>query len=429
MKKQFSLLLLMLLTGAIYAQKSVDPCQKKVVALDSIFRLSEYETALSLFDDLRKNCNSQRESFQYQGVDLLKYRISTQKEPAAREKSIRDLLAYYDEYAKVVPSKAKSVGVKKAMVLSDYEIGTPDEIYAMLDKSFITDRDSFDDPKAIMQYFKLYYDKFKKGDKDITVVSLFSKQDDIDQLIASKISKLNDKEARPFNQVSKSIGNLVKKEADCKSLSSYYNTSFEQKKTDTLWLQVASERLLASSCTADPVFLSIAQQSFKLKPTSKTAFGLGIAYQRQGKIDESARYFEQSAELESKPLEKANRYFILASSIYRNRDNAKAKASALKALQFDPAMGKAWLLLAQMYASGSKGCTNSGFEKRALNLLASETALKAGVANPKMKNTAEDASKKYLADAPTSQEIKEAGMAGKTITFGCWINEKVNIPK
>ncbi|RYG03489.1 MAG: hypothetical protein EOO07_31870, partial [Chitinophagaceae bacterium] len=212
------------------------------------------------------------------------------------------------------------------------------------------------------------------------LTNLFATQDQVDALLALQASGLDEKQARPYKQVSKSIANLVKKEADCKTLGAYYGEAYDAHKNDTLWLQVAAIRLAESGCTGDASFLKISETAHSLKPTAKTAYGLGVAYQRTGKNDLAARYLEESAELETNKMEKANRYFVLASSIYKGKDNAKAKANALKALGVDKTMGKAWLFLAQLYASGGKNCAANDFEKKALNLLAAETALKAGVA-------------------------------------------------
>lgn len=428
MKKQF-LYLLLLITGAASAQKSQDPCLEKSRQIDSLYQIGQFQSALPLFDDARKTCNDQRGKFFVQGGELLKFRIGREKDQEAKAKLIKDLLAYYDENARLVPSESQAAGVRKAMAMQNYQMGSEGEIFAVLDKSFTTSPDSFTDPEATLLYFRLYHEKFKSGDKTVSLADLLAKQDAIDALLSRQSGVVSEKDARPYKQVSRSMGKMVKADIDCKKLSEYYLSAFEAHKSDTIWLNVAATRLTENSCTSDPAFLTIATEAHKVKPTARTAYGLGVAYQRTGKSDLAARYLEESAELETNVSEKASRYFVLGTSVYKGKDNAKAKASLLKALKLEPTMGKVWLSLAQMYASASKTCGTTPFEKKALNLLAAETALKATSANPKMKEAAEATAKKFQAQAPSADEIKEAGMKGKTVTFGCWINESVTLKK
>ena len=84
--------------------------------------------------------------------------------------------------------------------------------------------------------------------------------------------------------------------------------------------------------------------------------------------------------------------------------------------------------MAQIYA-GATECAKNDFEKKALNILASQTALRAIEAEPSIKPTAERQSELFLKRGPTSEDIQKSKMAGKTISYDCFIKNSVTIPK
>ena len=62
-----------------------------------------------------------------------------------------------------------------------------------------------------------------------------------------------------------------------KNLIPFYQKSFEEKKTDVVWLKRAAERLEAKDCDSDPLFAKISEQLHKLNPTAESAYLLGVA--------------------------------------------------------------------------------------------------------------------------------------------------------
>mgnify|MGYP006210048081 CR=1 FL=1 len=97
---------------------------------------------------------------------------------------------------------------------------------------------------------------------------------------------------------------------------------------------------------------------------------------------------------------KAAIYYEIASA-FRNLDKAESKKYALRSAELNPKSGKPYLLLAEMYSSGTKECGANDFERKALVWLAMDAAKKAENAEPKYKATVAKtapllALKKYL---------------------------------
>ncbi len=135
--------------------------------------------------------------------------------------------------------------------------------------------------------------------------------------------------------------------------------------------------------------------------------------------------------MEQNPERKSDIYYHIASSA-RNSDKGVTKKYIQKAIDLNPKNGQAYLMLSEMYATvpANDECGLNNFERKTLNYLAIDAAKKAEVAEPKYKAAVEAAVKRYEKNLPTKEEAKVMGKRkGDDVTFGCWINEKVTLPK
>ena len=86
------------------------------------------------------------------------------------QKNIKqDLLKLYDEWLINFPEYRgrKIVGEiisNKAQVMVDYKLASNQEIYNIFNKAYTEDRSSFDDPKPLYNYFKVYFQLYKEGE-------------------------------------------------------------------------------------------------------------------------------------------------------------------------------------------------------------------------------------------------------------------------
>ena len=92
------------------------------------------------------------------------------------------------------------------------------------------------------------------------------------------------------------------------------------------------------------------------------------------------------------------------------------------------AMGAAYLLIANLYASSANNCGNSQFEKRAVYWLAAKEARKAANVDASIKKIATRTAESYEGRAPTKTDIFTEGNAGQVIRFSCWIGQSVTVP-
>ncbi len=421
MKKGLALLLF---SGFYAIAQDVSPqCEQLIRETDSLLGIVEYDKAIANWQKSKEICANTSAEVYSQGTTLLRRELDMATAGEAKKAAAKNLLAHYAEQQKHFPKLDRAIAVKRALLMREYEVGSPMESYALLDEMFRTRTEYFHDPEGLFAYFSLYFDRYKNGDKTVTLAKILEKRDALDMHFAA----LSD--GGIYKRVSSSISALVDPEIDCTKLASYYKEVKPSREKDTLWLDIASKRLYDKQCFEAPELLELAQAAYALRPSVSNAYTLGLLMYRSGKSAQAAQYFETSANLETDSMRKAETLFTVASSVYMGSDYAKVVEFANKASKADSRFTKAHLLLAQTYASAGKNCTDDDFEKRALNWLAINEVKKAIALQPSLESSMRKLIGHYEKSAPGADEIKSRKMGGKAISYGCWINQTVIVPK
>ena len=453
MKAKLTLVLLIAASFFVNAQGG-DKCPEDIQYLVQFSKSKDYNDAYPYLQSMRKECPSYHKAIYIYGEFILKDKIENAQTPEEKEGFVKDLVALYGEHDKNFPGNGAGNTMKKGMLLLENKVGTKDEAYGYLDTAFKTDAENFTSAKALYTYFELFVDDYEAGTKGITLQQVFDKYDEIvekleleekalsDELdvLLNKIEAqeaLTDKEANlkarneynleQFSVVKGSMDAKIVLLSTCDKLIPFYQKSFEEKKNDVLWLKRAAERLEAKDCDSDPLFTKISEQLHKLNPTAESAYLLGVAAQRAKNITKALEYFNQSAELFTDATKKAKVYYKIA-TMYGTGNKTQARTYARKALSAKPSFGQAYMLMAQLYASSANDCGKTPFEKRAVYWLCAQYANKAAAVDPGLKATASRQAASYNASAPSKTDIFNEAMAGKTISFNCWIGESVKVP-
>ena len=423
-------------------------------------KAKNYDAAYEPWMELRERNPKFNSAIFVYGERILKYKI---KNSSDEEKInyINDLGNLWNEKRINFPNKTPlgDVLAKSAQLLYDYmnELNmTKSDVYDKFDNAFITDSETFNNPKNLYTYFKLIvmlYDEQLKSAEEF-----FTKYDEISEKVEREIknytnnvnkflsedvsesevelSKKDQRKVKSFNsflkaydQISKGMEIDLGDRANCANLIPLYEKNYEEKKDDGIWLQRALNRLFNKECVDSELFVKILQQKNMLEPNASTSYYLGIIKSKEGKSTEALEYYNQAIELENDSYEKAKILFRIATKFRKDGLFSKARLYYVKALKFNPSMGKCYLAIAQMYASSAKHCGSDNFTQRAVYWLASKEALKAGRVDRKLKKSANQSSRNYLAKAPQKSEIFSSGREGEIIRVGCWIGRSVKVPK
>ena len=408
-------------------------CPSKMTEYQELFKAKKITESFDTWTAVSKNCPKQNEAVYTDGIEILQYKIDNAASAEEKEKLVRDVLKLYDQYNKYFPLTTTDFEVNKAMTLVANKIDAKEEIFTLLDRGFTKASNKVTAANAIYTYFSMYCEKFNNGDKSITSNSVLEKytlvNSLLNQLQAAKPDSNESEQAKQnsdYKTAQTAINKLIKDLATCENLDAFYTKNYTDNQENEDWITSALLSL-SGKCSAKPIFNTLAEKLYAMKVTAQSANFMALANLQQRKFPEAIKFYNESAELQTNPIEKAKIYYTLATGLLAN-DLPKSKEYLKKALSSDPKMGKAYLFLAQLYSNSANDCGKTDFEKKAVYYLAIQTAQKAGVAEPRLKPTADKAAKDYEAKSLTADEISKAKMNGKLVTIGCWINETITFP-
>jgi len=447
-----------LILAPLNAQSS-EECLQNLSIFAEFAKVKNYDEAYEPWRKVREECPSLNVAIYSYGERILKDRYK--KQPANQKQAVvADLMSLYDEWLLNFPTK-RNVKVEgdiissKAQSMIDFKMPDKMETYKTFDLAFTTDPKSFTNPKGLYNYFKTFYDLYKEDTYGVTMEQLFTKYEEVSEKfelestnLARKLDIILKKEEEGNPITSREIRNkrgyginsnaiatylrnldaIISKEASCFNLVPLYQRNFEENKTDVLWLKRAASRMDSKDCSDDPLFVTLVEALHNLDPSADSAYYLGLLNDKKGNNKDALKYYEESITLEGDSYKKAKILYKIAIKFKNAGRKSSARSYAMKALKYQPSMGRAYLMISNLYASSANDCGDSQFNKRAVYWLAANTARKAGEVDASIKKDARKTAEAFVGRAPSKTDIFTEGNQGATIKFSCWINSSVKVP-
>ena len=443
----------------VSAQNS-EECLQDLSIFAEYAKVKNYDEAYGPWLKVREACPSLNVAIFSYGERILKDRIK-KATPETRDAETADLIKLYDQWLENFPTR-RNVSVSgdiissKAQAMLDYKTADKMEVYKTFDLAYQTDAKSFSNPKELYNYFKTLYDLYKEGNQGVTMEQLFNKYEEVSEKfeiesinLAKKLdvilkkqeegTPLSSREVRSkrvyginSNAIGTFLSNLdaiISKEATCVNLVPLYKRNFEEFKSDAVWLKRAASRMDSKECSDDPFFVTLVEALHTLDPSADSAYYLGILKDKAGDSQEALKYYEESISLQTDPYKKAKILYKIAIKFKSAGRKSSARSYAIKALRFQPSMGRAYLMISNLYAGSANDCGETQFNKRAVYWLAAQMAFKAGEVDASIKKLALKTARSYEGRAPSKTEIFTEGNQGATIEFDCWIKSSVKVPE
>jgi len=454
MKKEFYCMMIGLLaiTGTANSQAQNPECMTNLSIYGEHAKVKNYDAAYTPWKMVYETCPSINKANFSLGEKILSYKIDNSS-GTEKDGYISDLLAMYDNSLKVFPDKFPKavVAIDKALLLYDNKMASNEELYNMLHVAFEQDASNFKNPKALYLYFSSLVDLYNEGKKDLQTV--FDTYDDVTEKIEEENEKLTDiisqllpkeeagtltsKEKKrlkvattnsePYGKIAGSVDSKLGALADCENLIPLYQKSFESKKTDVTWVKRAVGRMFSKDCIDDPMFQKLFEAQLALDPSADAYVYGGTLKKKAGDNKGAIADFNKALQLETDPKKKSNIAYKIATS-YRRTSKSTARNYAQKAIDANASNGRAYLLIANLYATSANDCGSTPFEKRAIYWKAADMARRAGRVDPSLSSTANQSAASYSAKAPSKTDIFNSGMAGKTVSFSCWVGGSITVP-
>lgn len=441
-----------MLTGLSMAQAQNPECMTNLSIYAEHAKVKNYDAAYEPWKMVYESCpDINRANFTY-GERILAHKIENST-GADKDGYVQELMSLYDNSIKYFPTNFTKAGVAidKALLLYDNKMASDEELFNMLDKAFKDDRANFKNPKALYLYFSSLVDLHGAGKKDLqdvfdTYDNVIEKIEEENKKLTDVVTKLLPKDSlgtltskeksqlrvastnsESYGKVAGSVDSKLGALADCDNLIPLYEKNYEEKKGDVNWVKGAVGRMFSKDCTDDPMFRKLFEAQLALDPSASAYLYGGTLKQKSGDTKGAIEDFNKAVELETDSYKKSNILYKIATTV-RKISKSQARSYALKAIDADPANGRAYLLIANLYASSANDCGSTPFEKRAIYWKAADMARKAGRVDPSLSSTASQTAASYDAKAPTKEMIFSSGKAGQTISFSCWVGGSVTVP-
>ena len=455
MKKKLYLTMIavLMVMGVSMAQAQNPECMTNLSIYAEHAKVKNYDAAYEPWKMVMDNCPAlNKANFTY-GERILKFKIKNSS-GADKDGYEQDLMTLYDDSCKYFPTKYTPVDIvtKKAIYKSDNKLANDQQLYDMIKPSFESSLGSFKNPKVLYIYFSSLVNLHNAGSKDLQEVfdvydDLTIQNEKINKGYTDKITKLLAKEeAKTFTSkeiknlgiysrnselLGKVVGSIDAKLgglADCENLIPLYEKNYDARKGDVKWVKRAVSRMYSKECTDDPMFQKLFEAQLALDPSAEAYFYSGILKDKAGDKNGAVADFNKSVELESDNTRKSEILYKIATIMKKRGSKGQSRSYAQKALNANASNGKAYLLIASLYASSANSCGDDSFTKRAVYWKAAEMARKAGRVDPSLSGRANKAAASYSAKAPSKTDIFNSGKAGQTISFSCWMGGSVKVP-
>jgi tetratricopeptide (TPR) repeat protein len=451
MKKRIILLaniLLFIGLTAVNAQSTDRDCTIKYNLFKGDYQSKKYDAAYPNWIDLMDNCPKLSINIYKYGDKLAEERY---KKATNKDEAFALVKRVYEQRLEHYPNNdAAKVHSDYATFLIKEKRATDDEIFTLLEKAYSIDPTRMG-VKNIYRYFQGVTDK----NKDTNPQLVFDTYDDVLESVAKKLEDyakklkplLDKKEAgqeldkrekrnlrayeinsKALGQVEGGLDNIIVTLSTCDRLIPLYSRDFEANKTDAKWLKRAVSRMYNKECTEDPLFEKVALAYAEAEPSADAYYFIARVKEKNGDKKGSEEMMAKAFELETDPLKKSNFKLKFAQNAKRKGQNSKARQFAREAIQLNPNSGKAYLFIANLYASSINNCGSDEFEKRMTFVAAYNKAKRAAAVDPSIGVTASSYLRNYKANFPSKKVIFTKGVKeGDPFTVKCWINENVKV--
>jgi tetratricopeptide (TPR) repeat protein len=228
------------------------------------------------------------------------------------------------------------------------------------------------------------------------------------------------------------INNAVTPYASCEVLDMLYTKKFDEIKSDLAAVSKMVNTMFKGGCTNSQVFQDGLEILHKANPNRNTAYMMGNLtfknYAKNQSADELSKaieYFKEAINLSETHEQRADANYMLALAYRMKGSFSEARSAAYDALKARPNMGKAYILIGDLYASSGGRCSDDQVPG-AYAWAAADKYAKAVAVDPSCANeaNAQRAKLRY----PSKEELFKRGLnSGATVHVGCWIQENTTV--
>ena len=482
MKKIFAIIALVVSGSFIFAQSPCSykyganeadslKCLEQITNFRTYYNAKAYADAYEAWQYVIQHSPCSWDGIYTNAQTLFQSLIKDEKDSARREMLIDSLMYTFDVRSTYFPDKftpGSGLGLKAYNTIR-YRKGQYEQAFNWFVQSVEMEKENTQ-PAVWDAYFQLAENMTKaKRDTSIVIEAYERATDYIDlsilnatksyeqsadalealqaQLDKGELDRMSfDKQAKKFIQDTTrqqklivnarktlaKINNAVTPYASCDVMDMLYTKKFEDIKNDLAAVSKMVNTMFKGGCTNSQTFQDGLAILHKASPSRNSAFMMGnltlqnyLTSKKDEEVANAIDYFREAANLSETHDQKADAYYMLALAYQMKGSYSESRSAAYDALKARPNMGKAYILIGDLYANSGGRCGDEQVPG-AYTWAAADKYSKAAAVDPSCANDAN--AKRAKLRFPSKDELFKRGLnSGASYHVGCWIQENTTV--
>jgi tetratricopeptide (TPR) repeat protein len=435
MKIKTLLAVALLVLGANSTFAQTEDCNKNSSISHEAVRSKDFKSAYLPWQEVLKNCPTLKYYTYTDGQKILRAFLDEIKDrnSADYQKYFDELMQLHDKKIentpyfvarlKGTPSVGDALGIKAMDYISYAPKMDPNEAYVWLKQSVDEEKSGSKGP--ILHYFlEMSLNKLKADAnfKEEFFQDYLTAADYADEAVMQEQDSVKKEGLRNVKDNIEAMF-INSGTADCATLESLFGPKVEAAKDDSTYLKKAIAIMKVMQCTENEAYFKASDYMYRIHPTADAATGCGFMSYKKGDYDEAIKYFDQAMEMETNPDKQAKTAYAAAAAMFNVKRYGQAKANLLKAINYRPSFGDAYILLAQLYATNSRWSDEPALNACSFYVVIDKLQ-RARSVDPKVADRANELIGTYRGYLPKMQDLFMLGhKAGDRIQIGGLIGE------
>jgi hypothetical protein len=397
-------------------------CAKNLSTMNEFVRINLFDYAYDGWAYAYNNCPGSSKNIYIYGEKILDHKITNAETDEENKAFVDSLMSMFDKRIEHFDQEFYVLG-KKGIALIKYDPERLEEGYGILSKSIELGGNKSSEA-VFVTHVQASLRLFKSED-------ISSDQFIGDYLNAVELLESDPRKSLRTEQAIETIEQMFAESgaADCQSLTGIFTAKFEAAPEDIDLLKKITGLLGDNKCQETELFARASEKLYALEPSAEAAFNLARLFKERKQYEKARDYYLKAINDQNDGSKKANYYIELASLMMDDMsDKPEARKYALKALDHNPNLGLAYIIIGNAYVSSTEQCGSNSFEKATLYLVAVDKYAKAKSVDPSITERANRLIERYSAYFPNNEDAFFHGYTdGDKYTVGCWINETTTI--
>ena len=328
-------------------------CIVNVSLYQDFYRQKSYAECYEPWREIIKHCPRFSKTVYQRGSTILKTMVNNAKTAEERDGYIDELMNMYDLRAQYFGEEAK-VKAMKAYDLSTLRPSAVKDIYETYNQAIQAGAEQLDE-NSLTLFFKSTVDYVKAGLAEPTLV--IDNYDIVSELLQNILDTVVDDsvKAAKIRGYMVNVESVFSPYASCDQLVSIYQKKFDADPNNIDLLKKITGIMMKKGCTENnPLFFAATEQLYRLEPSPSTAMRMGQMCLGKKQYSKAIEYVKDAVDQLTDKKDRYMAYLILGLSYAGQDSYSAARTALLKAAEVDRTKGEPYLVLAQVYAMGSR---------------------------------------------------------------------------